>query len=190
MSAHADLLARLLPPTSYTPTAPRIRAELKAEGRALDTALDAADTVADAVTPFFAHQLLPDWERVCGITPPLEATVQQRVATVVAKINETGGLSIPYFVHLAKRLGYAITIDEPQPFRVDASRIGDTLYAEDIIYQWEVIVQGPPKLSYYFRVDQSVIGERLLSFADPILEQVFIDLKPAHTFVYFAYLES
>ncbi len=38
-----------------------------------------------------------------------------------------------------------------------------------------------------FRSGESAAGERLLSFGDPVIEQVFEDLKPAHTFVYFAY---
>lgn len=187
MSAHAELLARLLPPTSYDRNGPRLVVELTAEGNALDAAQTSADAVANAVTPLFAQQLLPDWERVLELTPAADATIQQRIAAAVAKINQTGGLSIPYFTQLATSLGYTIAIVEPQPFRVDSSRIGDTIYIEDIIFVWQVVVEGAPNLSYYFRVGQSAVGERLLSFSDPLLESVFTDLKPAHTFVYFAY---
>jgi len=188
MTAHADLLARLLPPVSYDPNAPGLAADLAAEGSALDRAQADADVVANGVVPsFLAVQLLTDWERVCGLTPAADATIQQRMAAVIAKINETGGLSIPYFTQLAESLGYTITIVEPQPFRVDENRIGDTIYVDDIIFVWQVVVGGAPNLSYYFRVGQSAVGERLLSFSDPVLEQVFTDLKPAHTFVYFAY---
>lgn len=188
MSAHASLLGRLLPPVSYDSGAPNLSAELTAEGKALDRALADADAIASAVVPsLFVATFLTDWERVCAITPASDATIQQRIATVIAKINETGGLSIPYFVQLAASLGYTINIDEPQPFRVDESRIGDTIYIEEIVFVWQVEVEGAPNLSYYFRVGQSAVGERLLSFSDPVLEQVFNDLKPAHTFVYFLY---
>lgn len=187
MTNHADLLARLLPPTSYARTARHISAELSAEGDALDQAQATADTVADAITPFYAHQMLPDWERVCGIVPTPDETVQQRIAKVVAKINEDGGLSIPYFKNLAKELGYDIDIIEPQPFMVDWNGVGDALYDEDIVYVWQVVVHGTAQLNVYFRVDQSAVGEPLLTFGDPVIEQVFNDLKPAHTFVYFSY---
>lgn len=188
MTKHADLLARLLPPVSYDPTAPDLAADLASEGAALDQALADSDVIAQGVVPsFVAAQLLPDWERVCGLVPAADSTIQQRMAAVIGKINEDGGLSIPYFKQLASSLGYTIDIVEPQPFRVDSSRIGDTLYVEDVIYVWQVVVKGAPKLSYYFRVGQSAVGERLLSFSDPILEQTFQDLKPAHTFVYFSY---
>lgn len=189
MNTHADLLARLLPPVSYDANGPRLSAELAAEGTALDRAQFNADSLVREIIPFYAQQLLPDWERVCGLTPEPDATLQQRIANVVAKINETGGLSIPYFKRLAQSLGYSIEIVEPQPFRVDESRVGEALYIEDIIYEWEVVVRGKPDLLYWFRVDESAVGESLLSFADPVIETVFQDLKPAHTFVYFSYQE-
>ncbi|HHV7522998.1 TPA: YmfQ family protein [Burkholderia orbicola] len=187
---HADLLASLLPPVAYAPHEARLATELAAEGAALDRALADAAAIEDAITPYFAHRYLPDWERVCGITPPPDATLQQRVSTVVAKVNETGGMSIPYFTRLAQALGYRIEIVEPDPFRVDEGRIGDTLWIEDIIYQWGVVIHGPPALLYLFRVDESTVDEPLVTFSDPIIETVFRDLKPADTFVYFIYTEA
>ncbi|WP_373413244.1 hypothetical protein [Burkholderia pseudomallei] len=76
------------------------------------------------------------------------------------------------------------------PFRVDEGAIGDAIWIEDIVYQWGVTVHGSPSLEIYFRVDESAVGEPLLTFADPILESVFQDLKPADTFVYFIYQEE
>lgn len=187
MKKHADLLGRLLPPVAYDLNARRINSELVAEGNALDAAMTAADAIAASVTPFEAFALLPDYERLLAIVPDPNSTIQHRIAMVIAKLNETGGLSIPYFIQLAQSLGYSITIVEPQPFRVDSSTIGDTIYHDDIVYQWEVVVDGAPDVVYYFRVGQSAVGERLMSFSDPVLEAVFQDLKPAHTFVYFAY---
>lgn len=190
MNEHVELLGRLLPPVSYDAREPRLASELTAEGMALDRALADAETIVSGITPFFAHQLLPDWERVCGITPAVDATLQQRVSTVVAKVNETGGMSIPYFKRLATTLGYQIDIVEFDPFRVDEGAIGDAIWIEDIVYQWGVIVHGSPSLEIYFRVDESAVGEPLMTFADPILESVFQDLKPADTFVYFIYKEE
>ncbi|RQY36539.1 YmfQ family protein [Burkholderia stagnalis] len=190
MNEHAELLGRLLPLVTYDPRESRLAAELAAEGKTLDRALADAETIVNGITPFFALQLLPDWERVCGITSTEDATLQQRVSTVVAKVNETGGMSIPYFTRLAATLGYRIEIIEPDPFRVDEGVIGDAIWIEDIVYEWAVIVHGSPSLEIYFRVDESAVGEPLLTFADPILESVFQDLKPADTFVYFIYQEE
>lgn len=185
---HTDLLALLLPQNSYAPNGTTLQAELAAEGQALDTTLSSANRVQGAITPFFAEQLLPDWERVCGITPPATAPYQQRLQAVLAKLSETGGLSIPYFIRLAAGMGYQITLVEPQPFRAGVSRCGDTLWVSDILWAWQVVVASQSR-SYLFQVGMSAAGERLLSFGDPIIEAVFQDLKPAHTFVYFAYQE-
>ena len=184
---HADLLARLLPPVSYSPTDPTLATELNAEGNALDAVQANGARLLAGITPDGAGEMITDWERVLGITPEVGATQQERIDAVVEKIAEVGGLSIPYFKALAARLGYKIDIVEPQPFRVDQGRIGDTIYIDDIIFVWQVAIEGTPNIAYYFRVGQSAIGERLLSFSDPVLEQVFTDLKPAHTFVYFSY---
>ncbi|GHD63894.1 YmfQ family protein [Jeongeupia chitinilytica] len=191
MAAHAGLLALLLPPVSYAPTGSRIAAEQAAEGARLDAVQDSATRVAGGVTVFDARTLLTDWERVCGITAPAGAGYQQRQQAVLAKLAETGGLSIPYFIRLAAGLGYTITITEPQPFRAGTSRAGETLFHGDAIWCWRVNVSGGSNgLPYRFRAGQSGAGERLLAFGDPVLETIFNDLKPAWTYVDFAYLGS
>lgn len=184
---HTDLLKLLLPPVAYEPGAPNIAAELYAEGRALDTALDYSHHIAGAITPYFAEQLLVDWERVVGITPNINTPYLARINAVVAKIRETGGLNIPYFINLAAGMGYTITITEPRPFRAGEGRAGDTIYDFDVVWQWRVNVAATNVPQYPFRAGTSAAGESILAFGDPVIEQVINDLKPAHTFVYFAY---
>lgn len=186
MAGHSELLALLLPPLIYAPTGVALQAELSAEGKALDSSLTSADRVQGAITPFFAEQLLPDWERVCGIAQPADVGYQQRLQAVLAKLAATGGLSVSYFTRLAASLGYTITIVELEPFRAGINRAGDPLWAEDVLWVWQVVVASQSR-SYLFRAGQSVAGERLTSFGDPVIESVINDLKPAHTFVYFAY---
>lgn len=188
--SHAQLLALLLPPGSYAPAGSGLKAELAAEGQALDVTLVSAERAKGAITPFFAEQLLPDWERVCAITPPAGAGYQQRLQAVLAKLAETGGLSIPYFTRLAAGMGYQITINEPQPFRAGVNRTGDQLWTADILWVWQVVVHGDTTLAFRFQAGLSAAGECLTAFGDPVIESVFNDLKPAHTFVYFAYQEA
>lgn len=186
---HAELLALLLPPESYAPRGRALRAELCAEGAALDTSQKRADTVKGAITPLNAEQLLPDWERICGITPPAGGVYQQRLQAVLAKLAETGGLSIPYFIHLAAGVGFQITIDEPSPFRAGSSRAGQRLTGEEVIWVWRVNVRGSATRTYRFRAGVSRAGERLTYASEPVLETVLNDLKPAHTLVVFTYQE-
>lgn len=183
---HAELLARLLPPAAYDPQAPRLNAELTAEGSAIDAALDYAGRVTDAITPY-RGELLTDWERVVGITLDAGKPAAARVEAVVAKLRETGGLSRQYFINLAAGLGYTISLTEFHPFRAGTSRAGDPIYIERVIWVWRVNVAASQTAVYRFQAGISRAGEALMSFGDPVIESVFQDLKPAHTYVYFAY---
>lgn len=187
---HADLLTRLLPPVSYSPTDPILVAELKAEGAALDAAQANSERLLVAITPDGAGEMLPDWERVLGVTPRASATQQERVAAVVAKIGQVGGLSIPYFKGLAAKLGYTIDIAEPQYAQAGVSRAGDPMWVTDIVWVWQVVVSGSPIIAYQARAGTAAAGDPITSFGDPVIETVFDDLKPAFTFVYFSYLGS
>ncbi|WP_304169772.1 YmfQ family protein [Lonsdalea britannica] len=183
------LLSNLLPPVSYDAKGERITAELTAEGNVLQGAHDKSDEALNAITPFYSYGMLSDWERVLDITPVADSNYQQRLENVLAKITAVGGLSIPYFKRLANSLGYEITIEEPQPFRCGVNRCGDRLRIEDVMWTWQVNVKGASIRKYQFRTGVSVVGERLMTFGDPVIESLFADLKPAHTFCYFVYEE-
>lgn len=170
---YANLLGALLPPIAYDPNGEQIKAEHQAEGNALQKAEDAAMSVAQGVVPLGPNELLPDWERVLDLTPAPDATLQERLTLVKAQINVTGGLSRAYFINIAMSLGYTITIDEPQPFRIGINGMGDRLYTRDTIWIWRVNVLH----------DDGQVNHTQL-------EAMFQDLKPAHTFCQFVYKET
>ncbi|EKN6162449.1 DUF2313 domain-containing protein [Yersinia enterocolitica] len=186
----STLLGLLLPPVAYDSQQPKINAEIQAEGNALDTASFLANAVLGGVTPFYANSLLIDWERVLEITAAPEASYQQRLQVVLIKLSESGGLSIPYFKRIAASAGYQITIDELEPFRAGINRAGDPLMVPEIIWVWRVNVFGSKVQTFRFRAGISSAGERLSAFSDSVIETVFNNLKPAHTFCYFTYQES
>lgn len=169
-----SLLASLLPPVTYDPSGPRLSAELNAEAKLL-TVLDSviADLLS-AIDPGTAINTLPDWERTYALTPGDGDTLQQRRDRVMSALAETGGLSREYFISLAKALGYDITIEEP----------------DEPMWRWTVNVNGAPEKVYYFRVGESVVGDRLEESGDPGLEMLFNKLKPAHTECVFKYSEA
>lgn len=185
-----SLLQQLLPPVSYSLDAPRLNAELDTEANCFDLIQASADRARKGVTPYFAESLLPDWERVLDLTSNAKLSYQQRLELMLVKLAETGGLSIPYFVQLAKKLGYDITIDEPVAFQVGINRVGDRLMHPDVLWVWAVNIFSSKVQHYRFRVGSSATGERLSFWADSVIENVFNDLKPAHTFCYFTYQES
>lgn len=183
-------LLYLLLPDGYARNGQRLNAELQAEGNMLASVERSAQDVLNGVTPFTAVALLSDWERVLGLSVSNGMTIQARRQQIMAKLNETGGLSRSYFIRLAKSLGYDVTIDEPEPFRCGRNRCGDRLWIPEIVWVWIVNIQDGQVPVYRFRCGSSATGERLMSFGQNMLESIFRDLKPAHTQVVFNYVEN
>jgi len=160
--------------------------DIAIEGKHLDDAQSRAEDLLKESFPDGAYELLPDWERVCGLTPGSDDTLQLRRDRVIRKLRERGGLSIPYFIALAAAMGYEITIEELMPFMAGWGRAGDALYIYESLWIWRVKVSGRPL--YYFRAGQSLSGERLLWWtAQTELENILTELKPAHTYIIFDY---
>ncbi|MEX7299851.1 putative phage tail protein [Klebsiella pneumoniae] len=88
---------------AYDTQQPALSAELSAEGNAFDATDDSANNALNAVAPFFADNLLTDWERVLDVTPNEDDGYQQRLDRVLIKLSEIGGLSIPYFITMAEQ---------------------------------------------------------------------------------------
>ena len=183
---YRDVLLGLLPPVSYARNAPAVRRQAEVDARVLDDIQRSAEQALDGALVQTAGSLLPDWERVLGIEPDRQ-TYGQRIQQVLLRLNVLGGLSIPYFIGLAKAAGYTVTITEPQPFRAGVNRAGDRLAREDIMFVWHVNVQSGGRTAYHFRAGSSAAGEPLGSYADSVIEYIINDLKPAHTAVHFNY---
>ncbi|MBG5922592.1 YmfQ family protein [Providencia rettgeri] len=184
-----SILKQLLPPVSYSIDGIFLDAELEAEGRVFSQGELCANQIRNGITPFFAGDLLSDWERVLGLSPLKYSSYQQRLDQVLFKLSEIGGLSIPYFISLAKSIDYDIQIEEPEPFRASANRAGERLMPEDALWVWIVHVDSSKASFFRFRAGGSTAGEPLSFYADSIIESLFNELKPAHTFCYFIYNE-
>lgn len=136
--------------------------DMAIEGDHLDDVQSSGETLLANIYPDTAFELLSDWERLLGLSPDETASDAERVTACVAKFKVLGGLSIPYFTQLAAAMGYTIEIVEPQPFMAGISAAGDTIYDPYIIFCWRVEVENAANI-----------------------EDLFQDLKPAHTYVYF-----
>ncbi|KAF0145128.1 MAG: phage protein [Nitrospirae bacterium] len=160
--------------------------DIELEGKQLDLAQARVDDLLKEMFPDGAYELLCCWERVCGITPGADDTLQMRRDTVIRKLREIGRLDRKYFIDVAAAMGYTITIEELHPFMAGLSYAGDTLYVEESIFIWLVRIAG--QSLYYFRAGQSSAGERLLWWpVQTVLENILNDLKPAHTYIIFDY---
>lgn len=179
---HRDILKRLFP----IDLAGAFDGDTEVEGAQLDAAQARAEQLLREEYPDLSVELLPAWERVCGLIPGAEDTIKSRQDRVIRKLRERGGLSREYFIALAAAMGWTITIEELQPFMSGIGRAGDVLYVPGVRFIWRVSISGQPL--YYFRSGQSAAGERLLWW--PLateLENLLQDLKPAHTYIIFDY---
>ena len=183
---YANTLLGLLPPVSYSRNASGIRNQATIDGACLDDVQNSAIRILNVIDPRTSGNWLNRWEELYAIDGS-NKNAQQRIAAVMAKINEVGGLSIPYFIRLAESIGYQISIEEPQPFRVGVNRAGDRLAPEDIMWVWRVNVVNAENLILRFRAGISAAGSRLTDYGDSIIESIFEDLKPAFTYVVFNY---
>jgi uncharacterized protein YmfQ (DUF2313 family) len=130
-------------------------------------------------------ELLPDWERVAGLPDACVngTSLNERRAAVSAKITNVGGQSRQFYIDLAKRLGYSITITEASKFTVQ-SRVNDPLSGAMWAYVWQV--NAPIATIRRFTVG-SYVNDPLASWGNETLECAIRRLKPAHTLVQFAY---
>ena len=138
--------------------------------------------------PYFTTALLPDFENDYGLPDPctpLNPTLSQRRAALLAKMRAKGGQSAAYFIAVAQALGYSITIETFSPFRVGQGRAGDPLYGQGWIFAWRV--HAPAVTVTPFRVGQSAAGEPLQAWGNAELECVLKRIAPAETVVQFAY---
>lgn len=188
---HAEILKKLYPPVSYDINSEQFIVQCEVDGRCFDRLQASAEQMLAAIEPATSRTMLADWERVCGIATDLTKSYSDRVKRVIIQLNAVGGLSIPYFIQLAESIGYKIEIKEFSHLADDLPNAGDIPIQnspnEVLGYMWRVDVKNADDNITRFRAGQSMAGERLTDFGDRILEEFFRDLKPAHTYCYFAY---
>lgn len=186
---HATLLRRLLPPTSYTPNAPRLSVSVDMEGKELDRVLADAPHAVGALRPFTYQEWLEDYERIYGLPGPCavgEQLLQERIALLAVALQERGGISLAWLKRYASLAGYDVEITEFQGFKAGISAAGDSLTNGGWCHAF--LVSAPGDAPREFKAGRSVAGEALRTWGDPILECVINWRKPAHTVGLVAYI--
>ena len=135
----------------------------RVDGRALN--------LLEEMFPNTTVELITDWERVAGLPDSCTGVLsllQQRRNALMGVLTIERSLSKQFFIDIAARLGFSITITETLDFvwQVNAALDGDAIY---------------------FRVGSSTIGDPLVQSENGLLECVMTALKPAHTTVTFNY---
>lgn len=169
--------------------------DITLEGQHLDNAQSNSEDLLEVMflsskTPEELETFVSDWERVFDIIPGADDTAETRKNRVLTELRKVGGLSKPYFVALAAAMGYDVTItdniEEFRPFMTGWARAADRLYAHEVIWIWKVHATSRPM--FYFEAGMAEAGDYLLTWdSETKLENLFNELKPAHTYVLFDY---
>ncbi|WP_407936830.1 YmfQ family protein [Jiella pelagia] len=149
---------------------------------------DRVSVLLQETDPRVANELLADWERITIADDECGAgldTLQARRAAVAARLAQIGGQSPAYFISLASLIGFTVTITEFRPFRAGYGAAGDPVYSEEYALTWRI--NAPEETETPFRVGQSAVGERLVSWGNERLECTLNRVKPAHTTLLFGY---
>lgn len=144
--------------------------------------------LVDEADPRTTYELLSEWESAFGLPNPCTgalATVQERQAALAVKVTKLGGQSQAFYIGVAAKLGYTITITEFPIAMASTLSAGDALGVVGSEHVWRV--NAPAVTIRTFRVGRSVVGERLRSWGNELLECAITRLKPAHTNVLFGY---
>lgn len=172
--AYARQLKQLLPPGRLwrLDTGSVLSALLVAIGQTLARVEARAVDLLAEWDPRTADETLPDWERALGLPEDgqvLAPSVEGREAAAVRKYLAQGGATAAYFIGIAQRLGFTVTIDEPA------------------LHTWRMTVHAAATTTSDFRIG-SRIGDRISGRSNVELERVINRLKPAHTLCLFLYL--
>lgn len=187
--AYLAQLQQLLPPGEAWPrdADATLTQLLAAVAERLDSVHERALDLADELDPRTTLEMLKDWERVAGLPDACMAdvadTINERQAILHAKITGRGGQSRQYFIDLAERLGYAITITEYRPFTCEMD-CEDPVADEDWWFAWQV---NAPETTIRDLTCEDTCEDPLRDWGNEILECAIAEDKPAHTYVIFAY---
>ena len=187
---YRDALAALLPEGEVWPRDPsstlmKVLGSLAVEFERLDAR--AAQLLAEA-DPTTTSELLADWEALVGLPDPCVSapqTVAERRLALQGRLTSVGGQSKAFFIQLAARLGYIVTIDEFASAAA-ATAAGITFTGSEWAHIWRVNVPVSVGVRH-FQVGGSTVGEPLRSWGNQVIECQFNRFKPAHTRVLFAY---
>lgn len=155
-----------------------------------------SDLVEIESDPRTTVELLPEWEAAFGlpdtcVQAPLTISARQRA--LAERMTAKGGQSRTFFIAVAARLGYTITIREFSPFMCGVSRCGDPAWAigpAEIRFYWTVAVASPRLTWFRAGAGRAGVDHHLeIGIADD-LECLFRRWKPAHTEIAFDYSGS
>lgn len=186
--AYLRQLQALLPPGAAWTREPDavLTGVLDSSAAELERLDSAAFNLIEEADPRTSSLLLSDWERITGLPDPCigsSATLQERRQALTDHLTRVGLQSRQFFIDLAARNGYVITITEFRPYNCEMN-CELPVQGEDWAHAWRI--NAPATTSTETNCESSC-EDPLLIFGNTRLECVIRRNKPAHTSVLFAY---
>lgn len=147
-----------------------------------------AGDLANELDPATTFELLPDYERVCGLPGGcayVAGGLAERRAAVKSQISARGGQSPGYFIELAAAAGYQVSITEFRPFTADGT-CDLAVCGDDWAHAWQV---GAPETTVREMTADGTCAEALASWGNERLECLLSAKAPSHTVPIFSYSE-
>jgi len=144
------------------------------------------DDLLRELDPRSASELLNDWETELGLPSacaPLAISLGERRDAAHAKLTERGGQSRQYFIDLAAKLGFTVTITEFKRHTV-RSGVNQPLFNQAWAFWFRI---NAPATTIRVATVRSGVDEPLRSWGNELLECAIDEDKPAHTQVLYAY---
>lgn len=144
----------------------------------------AVDLLTDAF-PATTYELLPEWENTLGLPGSCGAvagaTIQDRQLAVVNALTDSGDQSAAYFIRIAARLGYSISIKTFGRYTVSSS-VAEAITDASWAFTWEVTSAGYSISPFTVT---STVADSLSAWAEFPLGCLLQRIKPAHTTLIF-----
>lgn len=147
-----------------------------------------AEALINETDPRTVFELLYEWEQYAGLPDScvnVDLSIAQRRQELHTRLINDNGQSLSFFIEMAEKLGYVITITEFAPFETGRSTAGEVISNGDWVFVWQV--NAPATTITSFSVGQSAAGEKLRNWGNQSLECVFNKMVHAHRQVNYVY---
>lgn len=138
--------------------------------------LEASATTAD--------ETLQQWLDDYGLAFDAGDSTAWKRQVLLAKLNELGGLSIPYYVNHAARFDEVVSIRDSLVFKF-GDRFGGKFYGAEHVHSFILALKDQHRFPFKFG---DKFGAKFVSYDKRnSMEEMFLRLKPAHTKIFFKY---
>lgn len=150
----------------------------------LATVLSRADDLLSETNPNTSTELFQQWLDAYNLAFDSPDTDADKLLVLLGKLNELGGMSIPYFVNLASRFNQVISIRDSLGF-IFNDVFNTVFYGDEHVHSFVLTLTEQHRFPFIFN---DVFNTKFVSFDKRnSMEALFVRLKPAQSDIFFHY---